>query len=165
MTVAVPMVFSPIEYNNKYYVDGGLMCNYPHAVFHDAKSTIGVKMSSGSTDGDDHAFLNQFMSCLFSTMNRDNDEKVSPEMLIQTVEIRPRVPFYTFWIRESVQNVIFIDGLKAVHEHLRPGKWTFLLSIHRLVIILMYVFLLFGTIPKNDFKYMPEMWIFLNKMK
>lgn len=164
MTVAVPIVFSPIEYNNKYYVDGGLMCNFPHAVFDDVDKTIGIRMTSGSNNGDENAYLNQFMSCLFYTMNKDNDKKMSPGMCVQTVEINPKVPFYTFWIRESVQSIIFIDGIKAVHDHVEPGRWSSILSIHRFIMTLMYVFLLFGTISKNGFQYMPEMWMFINKL-
>lgn len=29
MSCAIPYVFEPVYYNNKHYIDGGLLCNYP----------------------------------------------------------------------------------------------------------------------------------------
>lgn len=29
MTTAIPFIFKPIEYNSGWYIDGGLLCNYP----------------------------------------------------------------------------------------------------------------------------------------
>jgi NTE family protein len=45
MTSAVPILFPFVEYNNKKYVDGGLLENFPISIFHDQlDKVIGINI-------------------------------------------------------------------------------------------------------------------------
>jgi NTE family protein len=46
MTSSIPLFFCPVHYNNKVYIDGGLMNNYPISLFDDSlENTIGIYLS------------------------------------------------------------------------------------------------------------------------
>lgn len=48
MSMSIPILFKPFKYNENYYVDGGLLENYPIDYFKDnTKDTIGILVSSG----------------------------------------------------------------------------------------------------------------------
>jgi len=44
ISMALPLVFRPIRMNKEYYVDGGIINNYPMEVFHGV--TVGIKLLS-----------------------------------------------------------------------------------------------------------------------
>ena len=47
MTSAVPIIFKPIKYKDKSYIDGGIMDNYPiHLFKDDIKRTLGIYVKS-----------------------------------------------------------------------------------------------------------------------
>jgi NTE family protein len=45
MSYSLPLLFKPVVYNNYYYVDGGIVNNYPIKYFkNDIKNTIGITL-------------------------------------------------------------------------------------------------------------------------
>ncbi len=44
MSISLPIVFSPIKYNNNYYIDGGILNNFP-IKYCDNKTTLGILIS------------------------------------------------------------------------------------------------------------------------
>lgn len=48
MTSAIPLLFPPIEYKNKLYIDGGLIDNFPISIIEDSKieNIIGIDLKS-----------------------------------------------------------------------------------------------------------------------
>ena len=49
MSISIPLLFNPIKYNNQYYVDGGLIDNYPITYFeNERKETLGILVSSNT---------------------------------------------------------------------------------------------------------------------
>lgn len=49
MSISIPLLFNPIKYNDQYYVDGGLIDNYPITYFeNERKETLGILVSSNT---------------------------------------------------------------------------------------------------------------------
>lgn len=46
ISMSIPIVFKPVVMNDDYYVDGGLVNNYPLYVFGDTPNTLGLKLLS-----------------------------------------------------------------------------------------------------------------------
>lgn len=44
MSISLPFIFSPIKYQNKYYVDGGLLDNFPIHLFMDQRKVLGIRL-------------------------------------------------------------------------------------------------------------------------
>ena len=59
----VPLLFKKIDYNNKIYCDGGIMCNYPITYTDDISTTIG--MCQLNTD----IRINNFTDYLYKILN------------------------------------------------------------------------------------------------
>lgn len=64
MSIAVPFVFTPVEYNGNYYVDGGLTCNF--GLFCCNKdTTLGLAIDNIETDNN----INSFSEYIFNLCN------------------------------------------------------------------------------------------------
>lgn len=66
MSTSVPGLFKPVIYNNCYYVDGGLVNNYPVNVFEEySEETLGLRIISETDNellyGEKHIAINSFV--------------------------------------------------------------------------------------------------------
>lgn len=64
ISMALPLVFRPIQMNRDYYIDGGVINNYPLNVFN--RQTVGLKLMSAVEERENIANIVGFISIMMS---------------------------------------------------------------------------------------------------
>lgn len=73
MTSAIPLIFSPIEYNNKLYIDGGIIDNFPIHLY-DCKKTLGINTPISNLNPKDNIFDYIYTVCLITQLNLEKNK-------------------------------------------------------------------------------------------
>jgi predicted acylesterase/phospholipase RssA len=68
MSMTIPILFSPIKYNEQYYIDGGLLDPYPY-YYHKNTKKIGIL----TIDDNEYSFLKKYSSNFIYEMNNTFD--------------------------------------------------------------------------------------------
>lgn len=87
MSTCFPYVFSPIKYKKEYYVDGGVMENYPIEVFSDKSKSIGLKIISTDSYTKKMSNIYNYSTCVLSSTLRALDDKDTSPYENQTIFI------------------------------------------------------------------------------
>jgi NTE family protein len=89
MSIAIPFIFSPVKHNDKYYVDGGLMNNYPiDFVNENIDNIIGITIIDGN---DEVCEINTFEDFIIQIIYAAIDSSSSKNIQYfkkQTIEIK-----------------------------------------------------------------------------
>lgn len=112
MTSCVPFWFSPIKHNDKLYVDGAVMNNYPINIFKENKKrTIGVYLNEVKNNiekiNNIETFLFSNMDCIFEGIN---------DILIKSYEkqtinlILPKISIFDLSINNKKKKELFDFG-------------------------------------------------------
>ncbi len=117
MSSCVPILFSPILYNNKYYIDGGCIDNYPIHLFDDRlNEVIGIYLKGVvNTDckiSNIEEYLIQTIKCLMESGNFHTIKGYEK----QTVVILISQPVFNFAIDDEQKNILFKLGFDSVME-------------------------------------------------
>ena len=98
MTCAMPYIFQPVEYNDEYYIDGGLLNNYPirNCIERDdanSKNILSLRFQSNNTltfkkDSNilEYGYFLYRQSQLKNTLNYDDYIKVENEVVIPCIQ-------------------------------------------------------------------------------
>lgn len=115
MTSALPLIFSPVKYKNKLYIDGGCMDNYPIRLFcEELNNTIGVHVRARITERkqienvEDYSF--SLLQCLIEGVNCNltkGYEKYTIDILL------PDIAMTTPGISSDIKNSMYYDGYNA----------------------------------------------------
>jgi NTE family protein len=120
---AVPLWFSPIEYEKKFFIDGGIMNNYPISLFTDKiDNVIGVYLNEEKTQIDKidnfESFIMNTIECLFEGMNMSligcyteqtiNLKLPSKANIFTSLGKKEKHEMYTFGYNETMK---FLDKL------------------------------------------------------
>ena len=74
MSMAMPVVFDPVEYEEDYYVDGGVMCNFPAEAYEKYKdTTLGIKLSADTAKPGKKSFPQYMMGVIQCALKHDDD--------------------------------------------------------------------------------------------
>jgi len=89
ISISIPLVFKPVNFNNKIWVDGGTLNNYPINYFdNDLDNLIGIKLKSEDIiieQFNSHQdYLYQLMKCLLKSINNNKKKykKITIELLV-----------------------------------------------------------------------------------
>jgi predicted acylesterase/phospholipase RssA len=92
ISISIPLVFKPVNYNNKIWVDGGTLNNYPINYFdNDLDNLIGIKLKSEDIiieQFNSHQdYLYQLMKCLLKSINNNKKKykKITIELLVDNI--------------------------------------------------------------------------------
>jgi NTE family protein len=82
MTIAVPLYFPPVYYNNKMFIDGGCIDNFPIKLFdNELDKVLGIYIQSEITECDKYdnllEYVNGIIDCLKVSMNNLSKDKYS----------------------------------------------------------------------------------------
>jgi NTE family protein len=74
ISISIPIIFKPHLYNNKIWIDGGVMNNYPIDIFNDKiNDVIGIYLDEEYTVYDEfedmQSYIHQVIKCIFKGMN------------------------------------------------------------------------------------------------
>ena len=134
ITVSIPLVFKPVLHDNKYYVDGGLLSNFPTECFDhsdtDGRRTVNNKTISVRLDTESEfkksevkidsffSFINEIMDTILKNAYKTNyatDEDTRKIIKINTADISAT----DFDITVSQKNMLYKNGIDATHIFLK----------------------------------------------
>ena len=74
ISICIPLLFKPIEYNGKIWIDGGCLNNYPIEIFHNnLDDVIGIYLDNGVSNypqfDNPEIYFRQVMNCMLKGMN------------------------------------------------------------------------------------------------
>jgi len=138
MSMRVPILFFPHKYNKDYYVDGGLLDNYPLHVFDgeypgDPQAvlnkvepnprTLGLKLILNNEEEDlevykrvDIATEKEFLSQLISTLYVQSERKnMVPSFWKRTVSLHvDNIPITQFSLSDKEKENLYLQGIQGV---------------------------------------------------
>jgi NTE family protein len=124
MTSCIPFWFSPISYQNKFYIDGGMMNNYPINMFRKNKiNVIGAYLNEEreilNGIGNIEEYLFAALDCIFEGISLTLTEKYEE----QTIKLNlPAVSLLNLNIDENLKNKIFECGYNQTLEFIENIK-------------------------------------------
>lgn len=108
MSIAVPFFLAPVIYENKKYVDGGVMCNYPISLFNnELDKTIGINLEHYINDNNVENLENYMFAiidCISNTINKNDDINKC------TINIPLNINLLNFDINKKEKKKIFLCG-------------------------------------------------------
>lgn len=117
ISISIPIIFKPCVYNNKLWIDGGVMNNYPIEIFHDKlNDVIGIYMGeeyNGIDEFEDiQSYISQIFKCVFRGLNYNKVE------LYKNYTIHIKSKNYSFGndLTKEEINEMFLTGYNAVNE-------------------------------------------------
>ena len=134
MSCSIPLLFSPVTWNNAMYIDGGLYCNFPLTYFknstHNLQDILGINVRNKTTSPYKHTNIFQYAFFLinsllgkFNDVQVDNITKITNKYNVITLEIEdtPLVTFdtmkLTFPTKETIDNIV-IQGYMLLKDSL-----------------------------------------------
>lgn len=126
ISTSMPIIFMPVEWHGRYYVDAGRKYNYPISVFHEQTisgdiiqpATLGIMLCNKSVSSIDinniYNYVYVIMSYLF---NQDQAAVLEPQDFARTIRINcDRYSSLDFSISEEDKQRLIECGRKAVDE-------------------------------------------------
>jgi len=122
-SVSIPLLFKPVLENDKYYVDGALINNFPIDIFeNNINNTLGIIISS---EEDKHTKISNFETYLLSLIEcsyRDGVKKIIEKYFKHIVVIKTNIHFLNFFITDEQKEELITLGYNTTIEYL--NKYT-----------------------------------------
>ena len=120
MSMAIPIYFHPIRFENKLFVDGGCRDNYPIQLFKDElDSVIGVYLAANQscvTDIDNiEDFLMNTIQCLFEGVTHNSTKGFEKQTIKLTLNQDSHNPLGSKLSEDKIKE-LFLTGYNAVIE-------------------------------------------------
>lgn len=121
MTSAIPLLLPPVNYNDKIYVDGGLIDNFPISIIDDSKlhNVIGIDLKSDYYKKIEiNNIINYFITIMqilsLRLVQNFNDEKY--KNIIYTINIELNNPF-NFNLTKEIKKELFYKGYNFMKKN------------------------------------------------
>jgi predicted acylesterase/phospholipase RssA len=124
MTSAIPLVFTPVKYDNKLFSDGGCSDNYPIHLFKDEiDSTLGIYVRPILKYRKDISSVEDFLFSLFDSMLEGVTEKLVKGYEKNTIIIHlPDVAITSENITLELKKKIYNGGYNMATKFLETYK-------------------------------------------
>lgn len=118
MTTAIPLIYSPIIYNNQSYVDGGCIDNYPISVFgNELDKTIGLCLINSSNNMDKIPDLESYLFRIFNCLMYGISYNSFKGYENYTIKLNAGdISTIDFDISDKIKNDLFLVGYKAIYD-------------------------------------------------
>lgn len=115
MTSALPLIFSPVVYNEKLYIDGGCMDNYPIRLFsEELNNTIGLHVRAKVTDRKTIDNVEEFAFSLLQCFSEGVNCNLIKGYEKYTIDIPlPDIAITTPGIDSNIKTSMYQDGYTA----------------------------------------------------
>lgn len=127
MSMAIPLIFQPIEYKGNLYVDGGLTCNFPVNYYHtknDLSDVLAFSFNEARpkeiTVLDD--YLYNIIKCSFSTIEKTNKQvALGKQCNIISIDVNITSNI-TFELPLENKQSLYNAGYKSIHTFFEKVK-------------------------------------------
>ena len=117
ISISIPLIFKPCEYNNKLWLDGGIMNNYPIDLFNDKlNDVIGIYLdeeyTTYETFDDTHNYIYQIIKCIFRGMNYNKLEMYKNN----TIHIKTKNFSFGYEMNQKDIELLYQIGFSTVSD-------------------------------------------------
>ena len=114
----IPILFSPIKYENKLWIDGGAILNYPIEISDDLDNTLGIAIfDKQDLIEEDMEDILSYLSNLVKSMIYGSNNLIVEKYIFNTIRIDRNINFMTgFSIDKESMNNLFTNGYKIASE-------------------------------------------------
>jgi NTE family protein len=117
ITISIPVIFKPCEYNNKLWLDGAVMNNYPIDLFNTKlDDVIGIYLDEEYTTydifEDMQSYIYQVIKCIFRGMNYNKIEIYKNN----TIHIKTKNHSFGYELNKADIELLYQIGYSAVSE-------------------------------------------------
>lgn len=118
ISISIPIVFKPCEWENKIWVDGGVMNNYPIDLFNDRlNDVIGIYLDEEynvhDIFEDVQSYVYQVIKCILRGMNYNKVELYKK----QTIHIKAKTNSLGFDMNKSDLDLLYSTGYSTVSSY------------------------------------------------
>lgn len=124
MTMSVPILFPPVKYNNKLYVDGGLLNNFPIDIFeNNLENVIGINLHTDFLYVKDYDniinYILKIMSIMFIPCIKKYDEE-KYKNIVYNIKLDNNTKTFDFEITSDKKKEMFLEGYNLLkNEYLK----------------------------------------------
>jgi NTE family protein len=115
ISISIPIIFKPCEWNNKIWIDGGVMNNYPIDIFNDKlNDVIGIYLdeeyNTYNSFEDVQSYIYQVIKCIFRGMNYNKVELYKKN----TIHIKAKTSSLGFDMYKKDLDLLYKTGYDTV---------------------------------------------------
>jgi predicted acylesterase/phospholipase RssA len=114
ITISIPIIFKPYKYNNKLWVDGACINNYPIELFKDKlNDTIGILLDSNSNYIDNFDEIDKYFFRIITCLIASSDGNKFEIFNKNTIKISVDYNFMDFNISTEIKKKMFTVGYET----------------------------------------------------
>ena len=113
MSISIPIIYSPIKYKNKYYIDGGMSDNFPLGIFNNQEDkTLGILLSGKPEDKYKHGLYDYIYKILKISVDclENYQLKKYKETFKNIVIINCNIKYYMKFNMDDIDKKILIEN-------------------------------------------------------
>lgn len=115
ISISIPLLFTPVLYNDEYYIDGGVFNNFP-INYCNINTTLGINTYSSNFDEDNKLDnIINFILSSFSLLINANTNKIN-SLNILNIKINKNMNFLNFELSNNEKNDIINSGYIQTNE-------------------------------------------------
>lgn len=131
ISTSVPLWYIPVEYENKMYVDGGCMENYPISIFdNDLDRTIGIHLTSSKTFVKSIDSLESFLFNLMQCFDEGSELKAICGYEKNTIQLCTKFSSLNLNLQPDTKKEMFEFGYKNAKESDIVKKFSVLMGLN-----------------------------------
>ena len=131
MSCALPPIFKPILYNNEYYLDGGMLCNYPIndclLKYPNKEETLGLHVTTGSQNEkiefSENCTMPDYMmlliKILISNTQKQNYVSDRNEIIIKTKNCALHVEVWKNLLDQDKKQNLYNEGVELGRNYIK----------------------------------------------
>ena len=123
MSVSLPFIFSPVKFNGKTYVDGGLLSNFPIKYFPPLQ-TLGIRMLRSTKDKNTEIesigqYIFSIWDCVYGEMTRLKIKEIEQKQYILIEIDTPNVGTFDFDLDLKKRKQLFLNGYRSFRKYVK----------------------------------------------
>jgi NTE family protein len=115
ITFSIPFIFTPVNYENKLYVDGGLLNNYPIEL-HDKETTLGLISTDINIYNKEITNIENYITSILLIMYYNDLKRKLDNFKENTINLEYNVNSFDFSLDKNKKNKLIEYGYNKIKE-------------------------------------------------
>lgn len=134
ISISIPLFFTPVVYNNKYYVDGALTNNYPiELCINNNKETLGVVLTSKTYNYTEINSIDNYLISIINTNFVHIDKEKIKKYYDITIDLEIECNSFDFSLSPEIKINIINQGYLITKSQIKK-KFNYLLNKPQLLL-------------------------------
>jgi predicted acylesterase/phospholipase RssA len=134
ISISIPLFFTPVIYENKYYVDGALTNNYPIDIcVNNNKETLGIVLTSNTYKYTEINSIDNYLISIINTNFVHQDKEKIKKYYDVTIDLEIECNSFDFSLSTEIKMDIINQGYLITKEQIKK-KYNYLLDTPKLLL-------------------------------